>query len=796
MGLQAVYQQFLTAPNSSLLAPNASLHYITTLTSVNGPAEIIKHLNGQEYKLKKKEEKFLDVVEGSNSIAAVIHTTIEFQTSGGSYLPGLDDNFLADRIVTFPIIHIVSFDSDNKIQQIRQNWDQGSLLKLIDVVGKSGKNWPIRDGKDQIQLITSSVKQTGVSENSSNSNGTSDRPRGNSTTATRDPHASLSLFTPREEVVQESLPAVIAPRSSAKPAPRDYHDLFVGNDSDGSPAAAQQDSLDRSKSPHRPAMAKAGATKKFAPSRVFDAQSEEEEFQNDAESTDGKPRDLAYRPNPARYNHFDFAEAAEEDEQPTRPLSKGGKGSKGQHQSQWGFDDFVTPQKNVPTKVLRAAEVRHWGNSDDEVADSPIKMKKMDKPRKDAQPHFEFQDEGTPKAERAIVGRPKGQGHNNGLGLYRDPLLDSDEEEHINARVVPGLSKAKDRRKDFDKHFELTDDSPKVGPDENGNGAKMGEDRAKAVKMMDANWAAYDSSPVPKSQQQREEHGPLSEMTNRNEGPVQRGIMTMGDGMGGKKKANNDGLDENKKGIATAGDGMGGKKGAAGRGWGFGDESDGEEQGGVNQVGGKNVYGKGKFGQRNTAIADDDLTENKKGIATAGDGMGGKKGGAGRGWGFGDESDGEEQGDVNQVGGKNVYGKGKFGQRNTAIADDDLTENKKGIATTGDGMGGKKGAAGRGWGFGDESDGEEQGGVNQVGGKSVYGKGKYGQRNKVSNDDDLTENKKGIATAGDGMGGKKGGAGRGWGFGDESGGEEQAGLNEGRFGKKKQQTTGGDFWDF
>jgi hypothetical protein len=106
MGLQAVYQQFLTAPNPSLLASDASLHYITTLTSVNGSAEIIKHINGQEHKLKKKEEKFLNVVDGGNSIAAEIHTTIEFQTSGGSYLPGLDDNFLADRTVTFPIVSI------------------------------------------------------------------------------------------------------------------------------------------------------------------------------------------------------------------------------------------------------------------------------------------------------------------------------------------------------------------------------------------------------------------------------------------------------------------------------------------------------------------------------------------------------------------------------------------------------------------------------------------------------------------------------------------------------------------
>lgn len=114
MALQGAYKQFLAAPNTALLAENASLNYITTLVSLTGSAQIVKHLGAQSHQLKKKEEKFLDVVEGTNSIAAEVHTTIEFLTSGSSYLPGLDDNFLADRVVTFPIVgipipHIASY---------------------------------------------------------------------------------------------------------------------------------------------------------------------------------------------------------------------------------------------------------------------------------------------------------------------------------------------------------------------------------------------------------------------------------------------------------------------------------------------------------------------------------------------------------------------------------------------------------------------------------------------------------------------------------------------------------------
>lgn len=108
MALHETYEQFLSAPNPALLASNASLHYIPTLTSFNGPEEIIRHLKVQAHSLHKPEEKFLDIVEGQNALAIEIHTTIEFLTGGSSYLPGLDDNFLTDRIVTFPIVRLIA----------------------------------------------------------------------------------------------------------------------------------------------------------------------------------------------------------------------------------------------------------------------------------------------------------------------------------------------------------------------------------------------------------------------------------------------------------------------------------------------------------------------------------------------------------------------------------------------------------------------------------------------------------------------------------------------------------------
>lgn len=463
---------------------------------------------------------------------------------------------------------MVSFNSDGKIQQIRQSWDQGSLLKLIDVIGKSGRNWPIRDGMDQIKLIASSVKSAGKVGSSDGQDTT--RSRGNSTNVTRDPHASLSLFQPRDKNYNDSLPAVVAPRSSAKPAPRNYHDLFVGQESnDGSPAVATRPELSREQTDSSSIAPKGGAGKNYHPSRLFDLSDE------DVASPDKKG-------NPAKYEHFNLGEVSE-DRAEKRPPLKEVKSAK--HSSQWNFDDFNTPQRIVPSKVLRTNNVRHWGNSDDEVVDSPIKIKKVDKPRKDAETHFEFQDDGIPDEPR-LIGRPRGPGTNNGMGIYKNNMFDEEDESTAGPEPIkPTLANVKERSKDFNPQFAMTDDSPagKQGPQ------RIPEDRAKVLKNMDANWAAYDQSPnqkengikSPTGLRPNSSKGPLSENTNSSSNRVEqhKGITIAGDGMGGRKGAGR--LDSSSKGITVGGDGMGGKKGA-GRQWGFGDESDGEEAGGAN----------------------------------------------------------------------------------------------------------------------------------------------------------------------------------------------------------------------
>lgn len=441
---------------------------------------------------------------------------------------------------------------------MRLSWDQGSLLKLIDVIGKTGRNWPIHAGKDQIRLISASIKSAGGgTEDTTAEEDSYARSRGNTQNATRDPHASLALFAPREKtVVSESLPVAVARGASAKPPPRDYHDLFVGNESDQSPATPARASEAYNASPARPAITatKAGAGKNYAPSRLFQT----DEGEETPLSTRNAPVvENLHQTNPAKYKHFEFADGSDPQDAPKPTPLKDMKKSK--HGSQWNFDDFATPQKAAPGKILRN-DVRHWGNEDDEVADSPIKQKQVLQPRKDTQTNIEFQDDGTPEGGNRTVHRARGASQNAGLGLYKNNVYGAEEGVEAGGEDfnrLDTISNVKDRSKDFDPHFSMSDESPAVKPTQ----GHVPEERAKVIKMMDASWNSYDKSPTKEN---------VPSETSKSNVAVAKEPLSESTNMASQRN------DTHK--IATAGDGMGGRKGA-GRQWGFGDESDEEDSG-------------------------------------------------------------------------------------------------------------------------------------------------------------------------------------------------------------------------
>lgn len=253
---------------------------------------------------------------------------------------------------------MVHFDHAGKISQIRQYWDQGALLKQIDVIGARSRNWPIRDSKEQAKLIASSSAHVVQPESepssrpSTASRGADEvsiasRSRRSTNNAMNDPHASLSLFQNRnveEETANNSHDSrpITARAQSAKPPPREYSELFVGENS-GSPSPSPQ------KIP-----TKAGGGKNFQANRLFE---------HEEDSVAGSPaiKGAGVKTNSKKYEHFAFG-----DEDDTPKADKAPQQPKGKpHQPNWDADDYETPAKTKPK--VQPQGVRHFGWSDDEV---------------------------------------------------------------------------------------------------------------------------------------------------------------------------------------------------------------------------------------------------------------------------------------------------------------------------------------------------------------------------------------------------------------------------------------------
>lgn len=437
----------------------------------------------------------------------------------------------------------MTFDGDGRITQVRQSWDQGALLKQLDVIGRTGRNWPIRDSNEQIKLIASSLKAAGGPTARPSSSELANRSRGNSTNILRDPHASLALFAPRED--HGNLPeAVVSPYAGSRPRQRSFAEL-VGNEAQDEPASPSN-GRERSQSPSKAIAPKFGAGKNYHPNRLFDT---DEGVESTPDTPEKASSNRFYRPNPTKYHHFNIADGSESQDPPKAAVASE-QPIKSKHGSNWSFDDFVTPQKPAATRGLqqRPQDVRHWGNDNTELAETPAKNPQQIKPRRDAETHFEFRDDGMPPNEDRMVGRPRGAGLNTGLGLYQNNLYNEDGNPPTpgpDPRALGNITNLKDRRKDFDAHFDITDDQPSQSNASSqttgGDAAKVSDDRMKAVKMMESHWGAYEEPPA----SQKENSNP------------DRSRVDAGDN----------------RGINIAGDGMGGRKGA-GRGWSIGHDSD------------------------------------------------------------------------------------------------------------------------------------------------------------------------------------------------------------------------------
>ncbi|KJX93531.1 hypothetical protein TI39_contig4297g00003 [Zymoseptoria brevis] len=537
------YLSFLRSPTTAALADDASLNYITTTTAIKEPTAILKHIAAQSKQLEKKEEKVLNVIEGDNGCCVETLTTLLFQSGGGAYLPSMDSNLLDERQVTFAVTHVVTYNSESKIQQIRLYWDQGTLLKQVEAIGRTGRNWPIRDGKAQADFVTASVK-AGNSSAPGNGNGNhkpsaardpnevviSQHSKRDSFSATRDPHASLSLFSERD--ANDSGRSYEGPKystaKSAKPAPREYDELFTNGESAAALAIAG-----RSSSPHKTdgTILKAGAGKHYAGNRLFDQG-------KDMEDSRSPERKKTYN---QKYEHFAFGDGEDAPTKENRPFSKG-QGEK--NNTTFSFEDFSTPPKHI--EKPRRDDERHWGaDVDEDYPPSPPKRPIVHAPRKDADSHFDMTDASEGPVKEYEVG--KSLQRQKGMGLYQDPTME-DERTSYGSRsaekTVSTNTNNSRRGDDFGPHYSMSDNSPA-----GSKGAQAPNKRGTRTDLS-TNWGFDGQVDAPK-----------------------KIYKTAGDGMGSRKVAEEP-TTAPKKIYKTAGDGMGSRSG--GRAWGIGDESDPE----------------------------------------------------------------------------------------------------------------------------------------------------------------------------------------------------------------------------
>lgn len=534
MALSSTYKSYLANPNGSFLAPNASLNYVTTTTSLTSSAVIQKHLKTQQQLVEKKDEKFLNVIENANSLCVETETTLHFITGGGAYLPGIDENFLADRSVTLPIVreeqhkaflssklifrdcqtHIVIFDSETKIQQIRISWDQGCLLKEVETIGARGRAWPIRGGKEQIKVISSSSDAA-----PSAAAAQSGERLGRRQSRGIDPHSTLNLFAPREPTVREDSPLKhVLPRESAKPAPRDMTDLFAAGSTDPGLTSPERSVSPSKRDRNNSNPLKSGAGKNHQPSRLFNHDQEQDPKNSNRES--------GIKTNASKYNHFDLGNG-DDSRTAAKPLKANNK-----HLSQWDFQDFTTPEK--PKAKNLAHHQPNYLMEEENMQKGADKLPQyrqyVPQARPSSNAQFDFQD-NTPEADRK---RPDTSSSSRS-GLYQDHVIDNDvrsttttntdqtslEGSKMPLRNITNANTAQ-HNNNLSAHWGVNDaGSGGKGGASDVENTVMATDitekagaKSRAQNGMESSWSLYESSPVQK----------------------QGGIKIAGDGMGMRKR--------------------------------------------------------------------------------------------------------------------------------------------------------------------------------------------------------------------------------------------------------------------
>ncbi|KGO64584.1 hypothetical protein PEX1_053110 [Penicillium expansum] len=521
------YQRFLDNPRTAKLADDVSMIYVPTTTKFEKADNVITHVLKNAKVVKTKSNKVISAIEGSDSLCLDMETTLEFTEGGGVYLPSLDDNFLADRVATFPTVHIVHFDANQLIKQIRIYWDQASLLKQVEVIGARGRQWPIRDGKDQLRLLkTAETARLAPSQPASQNVETTlpQRPASPGKRHIRDPHAAGSLtelLSPSKDTnkpestskkytqdpygagsLNELLsptkkgPAYVPPlgSSSGRPATRNFSDIFLKDDDD-SPSKPQR------RAPRVDEEGEKAGTGPVDEQRNFykTDPAKYSHFDIAGGETVGKgPVDEDrhfYKTAPGKYNHFEIGGDNTERETKAEVRQANTK-----HATHWDFDDIETPVKG--SRAPRGQEVRHFGFGDNEDGNgSPQGKPNVTKPRRDVDRHFELTDD-----ESEDDGRIISSFGGRGKRLYENRLFDDEGQPKPSEREQKDKEDQPTHNHDahnkmMESHWDNYDEQSPQLPTQK---------HTQHNKMMESHWDNYDNaSPEPVRRNATAQRNPL-----------------------------------------------------------------------------------------------------------------------------------------------------------------------------------------------------------------------------------------------------------------------------------------------
>jgi hypothetical protein len=253
-----------------------------------------------------------------------------------------------------------------------------------------------------------------------------------------------------------------------------------------------------------PVMAPKGTSnQKYAPSRLF----------NDNEEDESVP--AKYKSNPGKYDHFDIGEEYEDDplqhrrgpQKPKAAIPMRPQTNK--NQSSWDFQDFETPAK-IPQRI-RGQDVVHFSidnhsSSPETPAARPNKPRRdneahfelqddgsnferhaVPKPRKDTETHFQLKDTASPAADRTL-GDATNASHGRN-GSYRSQVNEADED----ARPLSNITNNAARKNTFNSHFSMSEDSAPTRRPNNENGKKTLHQ-----KGLESHWSMGQDDLTPK----------------------------------------------------------------------------------------------------------------------------------------------------------------------------------------------------------------------------------------------------------------------------------------------------------